>query len=155
MIQRIQSLYLSLTILLPLLFLKGSFLTFIDKSGSAFYITFRGIIRDTGITGSELIEKLLPLSILIVVLPMLSLITLFLYKKRKIQIWLTAIGVILASCLIILLGYYSKTVFTSYSASIILGVKMAVPVLILLFYILAYIGIRNDDRLVKSYDRLR
>jgi uncharacterized BrkB/YihY/UPF0761 family membrane protein len=155
MIQRIQSLYLSLTIILPLIFLKWSLLTFIDKSRSVFYITFKGIIRDAGNNGSELIEKLLPLSTLIILLPVLSFITLFLYKKRKIQIWLASIGIILSSCLIMLLGYYSNFVIVSYSASIVIGIKMAIPVLLLLFYILAYRGIRKDERLVKSYDRLR
>ena len=45
MIQRIQSVYLSLTTLLSLLFLKGSFLIFSEKSGSVIKVTFNGIFQ--------------------------------------------------------------------------------------------------------------
>jgi hypothetical protein len=65
MIQRIQSLYLSLTILLSVLFLKGSYFNFIDESKSVIKITFRGLIRDSEITGYELLEKFWPLSVII------------------------------------------------------------------------------------------
>ncbi|HUX57988.1 MAG TPA: DUF4293 family protein [Bacteroidales bacterium] len=155
MIQRLQSLYLSLTILLPLLFLKGSFLTFIDKSGSAIKITFNGIVKVTDTQGFELVEKLLPLSTLIIVIPVLSLITLLLYKNRKIQKLFAVIIIVLASGLIVISAYYSFTICNNYSTAVILGVKMGIPILILILSILAYNGIRKDDRLVKSYDRLR
>jgi len=155
MIQRIQSLYLLLTTLLSLLFLKGSLLSFIDKSGSVLKIAFKGIIRDNGGQGFELIEKLLPLSVVIILIPLLSLITIFFYKNRKIQLWFASFGVILAAGLIIILVYYSYFVNTKYGAAILPGFKMVFPLLILIFAILAYRGIRKDDRLIKSYDRLR
>ena len=155
MIQRIQSLYLSLTILLSLLFLKGGFLTFIDNSGSVIKITFRGIITVTDGQGIELIDKLLLFSALIIFIPALSLITILFYKNRKIQICLALIGVILATGLILVSVYYSYVVISSYSASIVIGIKMVIPVLIFVFCILSYTGIRKDDRLIKSYDRLR
>jgi Domain of unknown function (DUF4293) len=155
MIQRIQSLYLSLTILLSLLFLKGSILNFIDKSESVIKITFRWIIRDTGVQGFELIEKILPLSIIIILIPALSLLTILFFKNRKIQLWLALSGIFLAAGLILISSYYIYIVCTKYSTEIIPGFKMVLPVLILIFAILAYRGIRKDDRLIKSYDRLR
>jgi hypothetical protein len=155
MIQRIQSLYLSLTTLLSLLFLKGSFLNFIDKTGSVIKITFRGILRDKGVQGFELIEKLFPLSVIIILIPALSLITILFFKSRKTQLWLALSGIFLAAGLIIISFYYSCVVSTNYSSEIIPGFKMVLPVLILIFAILAYRGIRKDDRLIKSYDRLR
>jgi hypothetical protein len=155
MIQRIQSLYLLLTTLLSLLFLKGSFLSFIDKSESVIKITFKGILRDTYRQGFELIEKLLPLSVIIILIPALSMITIFFFKKRKIQLRLALSGIILAAGLILISIYYSFFVNIKYGAALLPGFKMVFPVLILIFAILAYGGIRKDDRLIKSYDRLR
>jgi hypothetical protein len=155
MIQRIQSLYLSLTILLSLLFLKGGFINFTEKSESVIKISFRGIIRVTGGQGSELIEKLIPLSAIIILIPLMSLITIILFKRLKIQIWLTLSVIILIIGLIIVSILYSWSVITGYGAELIPGFKMIIPVLMFIFAVLAYRGIQKDDRLVKSYDRLR
>jgi len=155
MIQRIQSLYLLLTTLLSLLFLKGSFLNFVDKSDSVIKVTFNGIVRNTGGQGFELIEKLLPLTVFMVLIPVLSLVTIFIFKNRKIQLWLAISVIILIVGFIFVSIFYSWFVITEYGAEIVPGFKMVIPVLILIFSILAYRGIRKDDRLIKSYDRLR
>jgi len=155
MIQRIQSLYLSLTILLSLLFLKGSFLNFIDKSGSVIKVTFKGIIGDKGGEGVELIEKLLPLSAFMILIPALSLVTILLFKNRKIQLWFSLSLIIIVVGLIIISILYSSIVITQYDANIIPGFKIIIPVMLLVFALLAYRGIRKDDRLIKSFDRLR
>jgi len=155
MIQRIQSLCLLLTTLLSLLFLKGSFLNFVDKTGSVIKVTFNGIIRDTGGQGFELIEKLLPLTALIILIPAISLVIIFIFKNRKIQMWLAISVIILIVGFIFVSIYYSWFVITEYGAELVPGFKMVIPVLILIFSILAYRGIRKDDRLIKSNDRLR
>ena len=155
MIQRIQSVYLLLTTLLSVLFLKGSYLNFIDKSGSVIEITFRGIIRDSGGQGFVLIEKLLPLSVVFILIPVLSLVTLFIFKNRNIQLWLTLSLIMIIIGFIIVSIYYSWFVISEYGAEIVPGFKMIIPFLILVFTVLAYRGIRKDDRLIKSYDRLR
>lgn len=155
MIQRIQSLYLSLTTILSLLFLNGSFLSFINKSGSVIKVTFTGIIRDSGGQGLELTQKIWPLSVLIILIPVLSFVTIFLYKNRKIQLWLGL------SVIILIIGFISLSIFYSWSvindsvAEIVPGYKMAIPLVMLIFAVLAYRGIKKDDHLIKSYDRLR
>jgi len=155
MIQRIQSLYLSLTIILSLLLIKGSILTFFDNSGAAINITFSGIVKVIEGQSTELIGKLIPLSALIIAIPAIALITILLFKNRKVQMRLTIMGTILTISLIGLLAYHSYSIIDKYNASIRPGLKMIFPILILIFNILAYIGIRKDERLVKSYDRLR
>ena len=155
MIQRIQSLYLFLTTLLALLFLNGSILSFINKSGSFIKVTFTGIEKFTEGQGSELIEKLLPLSIVLILITVVSLVTIFYFKKRAVQIWLSGILIGLVSFLILACGHSSYMIMKKYSAEIVPGVKMALPFLMLIFSILAYRGIKKDDQLVKSYDRLR
>ncbi|MCX6320772.1 MAG: DUF4293 family protein [Bacteroidia bacterium] len=155
MIQRIQSLYLLLTTLLSLLFLKGSFLNFIDKSGSVIKVTFNGIVRDTGGQGFEFIEKLLPVSAFIILIPAFSLVTIFIFKNRKIQLWLALSVIILIVGFIFVSIFYSMFVITEYGAEIVPGFKMVIPLLMLVFAVLAYRGIRKDDRLIKSNERLR
>jgi peptidoglycan/LPS O-acetylase OafA/YrhL len=144
-----------LTILLSLLFLKGSFLNFIDKSGSVIKVTFKGIIGDKGGEGVELIEKLLPLSAFMILIPALSLVTILLFKNRKIQLWFSLSLIIIVVGLIIISILYSSIVITQYDANIIPGFKIIIPVMLLVFALLAYRGIRKDDRLIKSFDRLR
>ncbi|HMA65173.1 MAG TPA: DUF4293 family protein, partial [Chitinispirillaceae bacterium] len=64
MIQRIQSLFLFLTTLLSLIFLKGSFLSFINKTGSVINITFTGIMKSTDGQAFEQVQNVMPITIL-------------------------------------------------------------------------------------------
>lgn len=155
MIQRIQSLYLSLIFFLSLLFVSGSYLNFTDKSGSVINITFSSIVRYSGLQGITEIEKLFPLTIIFLFIPVLSLITIFLYKNRKIQLLLSAALIVLIFVFIFVSSYYTWFVITTFGTDVVPGIKMVVIAIMLILSILAYRGIRKDDNLVKSYDRLR
>ncbi len=155
MIQRIQSLYLLLTTVLSGLFLKGSFLNFINKAGSEITINFKGIYQIAGEKGYPLIDKLIPISIILILIPVLSILAILLFKKRKLQLKVTLVLIIFAALLIAFSAYYGISVIQSYQATPVPGFKMFVPLLILVFSILAYRSIKKDENLVKSYDRLR
>ena len=155
MIQRIQSLYLILTTLLPLLFLKGSFLRFVNNTGSDFMIKFRGLYQISGEKTSELITNLITLQLIIILIPLFSLITILLFRKRKIQL-ITSSVVILLSIILIITGILNSiSVIRDYQADLVPDFRMIVPLLILLFAVMAYRGIRKDEKLIESYDRLR
>jgi hypothetical protein len=155
MIQRVQSIYLLLTTLLSFLFLNGSFLSFINKTGSLIKITFSNILKGTGTQDFETAGNVFPLAAIIVVIPVLALITIFFYKNRTHQLRLARILIIIISLFILVSAYYSYSVSAQYGAQLIPGFKMILPFLMLVFSILAFRGIRKDERLVKSYDRLR
>lgn len=155
MIQRIQSLYLFVIVVLSGLLLNGSVLNFISKTGSIFKVTFTEVIKSTGGQGLEVIEKLLPLTILIIIIPIISLTAIFLYKKRKYQLVMSRVLITLNSILIIAVLHVSFRIISGYGAQLVPGFKMILPVLMLIFAILAFRGIRKDEQLVKSYDRLR
>jgi hypothetical protein len=155
MIQRIQSVYLFLTTLLSILFLNGSFLSFINKTGVITKLTFKGIEEGSSTQGFRLIESLLPLSIVLLLIISVSLITIFFFKKRQVQLWLSGLLIGLVSFLILGCGHSSYLIMTKYSSEIVPSIKIALPFLMLIFSILAYRGIRKDENLVKSYDRLR
>jgi len=150
MIQRLQSLYLLLTTLLSLLFLKSGFIAFSDGSDSVINFTIAGI---SGV--SEPLMKTIPVTLLIIIIPVLSLITIFLFKNRRLQLILSKLLLALVSVFIIVVMFYSYAVVSRYNAELIPGIRMAVPFIQLFLVFMAYRGIKKDDDLVKSYDRLR
>ena len=155
MIQRIQSLYLLLTTVFSVLFLNVSIIKFVDKSKDTLIINFGGINKITTGGGTELIEKLIPFSILLLLIPVLSIITIFFFKKRKLQIEFTKALLGIIVILICILGYYTFYVIRKFNAEIVPGANLILPVLMTICTYLAYRGIRKDVDLVKSYDRLR
>jgi phosphoglycerol transferase MdoB-like AlkP superfamily enzyme len=155
MIQRIQTLYLSVSSILSLLMFKGEFMNFKDNTGSVLAVTFRGLIKGAGTVNNELLHSFVFITPLLLILVLLPLITLFLYKKRNIQLLFSRILVIISILFILVCGYCAYYVMTSYNTDIIPVLKTIFPVLILLFSILASRGIKRDEDLVKSYDRLR
>jgi hypothetical protein len=155
MIQRIQSVYLTLVLLLSLLFFTGAVLNFTAGEQNTVKLMLNGMLTDHSGQTIGQVENTWPLTILGILIALFSLITIFLYKNRKIQLIMAKAVVALAALLIIAVAWYGFNAITAFKLEIVPGVKMAVPVLILIFSILALRGILSDDRLVKSYDRLR
>ncbi|HUU99689.1 MAG TPA: DUF4293 family protein, partial [Bacteroidales bacterium] len=83
MIQRIQSIYLLLTTIMSVLFLKGSFLRFINNAGSELAIDFMGINQMNNEKGFELVEQMIPLTVIFILIPLISFLAIFLFKKRR------------------------------------------------------------------------
>jgi magnesium-transporting ATPase (P-type) len=79
----------------------------------------------------------------------LSLITIFLYKDRKLQLKLCIAGVILSVLLLII--YFNE--LRKLSGSISLSAVFVFGILI--SYIMAARGIWKDEKLIKSLDKLR
>lgn len=155
MLQRIQSLYLLMTTVLPLIFLKGNFLRIINRAGNEIIFNFSGIYQAEGADGIYLINQMLPFSILIIIIPVMSVVAIFLYKKRKTQMIVVAAVIILSLLWIGIILYYSLVTGDGFSASYAPAPKLYLAPLVLIFSILAYRGIRRDENLVSSYDRLR
>jgi hypothetical protein len=155
MIQRIQSVYLLMTTFLSVLFLKGSFLTFFKESGTILILTFNGLFRITNGQQEQIAISLIPLSVLIILIIITSTISILIFKKRKIQLRFTKSLIYLIILFIILSSIYSLIVITRYEVNILPTIKMFIPFGMLVFSILANRGIKKDDDLVKSYERLR
>lgn len=79
----------------------------------------------------------------------LSLITIFLYKDRKLQLKLCIAGIILSILLLII--YFNE--MRKLSGSISLSAVFVFTILI--SYIMATRGIWKDEKLIKSLDKLR
>jgi Domain of unknown function (DUF4293) len=88
--------------------------------------------------------------VLSVAVGLLALITIFLYKNRKLQIRLSLLGVVLQ---LAVLAVYFQQIKTYVQGNFTL--TSAVSFIIPVFFILAWLGIRKDEKLIKSMDRLR
>ncbi len=154
MIQRIQSVYLFLTALLASLFLKGSILTFNNISGRI-RMNLTGIsqanVNNTLHPGNNLV----PLAVIIALIIIVAISAVFFFRKRKLQMKLTVLLIILELVFAGALVYYAISVMNGFQAEITLNYKMFLPVIMIILSVLAYRGIRKDEDLVRSYDRLR
>ena len=139
MIQRIQTVWLFLAALFAALTYKFPFYT-------------GNVLNKENV---QVFEKLVASSSFLVLIFTAALIggtiyTMFMYKNRKQQIWLTVAAAGLSIINIIL--YFSELKkFISGSMSLTSVFALAIPV----FLLLAINGIWKDEKLVKSLDRLR
>ena len=136
MIQRIQTLWLLLAAACAFAGFKFSY-----YSGTK--------INDTALHELNATSTLL-LMITTIAVGVLALITIFLYKKRQLQLRLCVLGILLEAVLIFLY-YRETTTFTlgTYSLTSILHS------IIVLAFVLAARGINKDEKLIKTSDRLR
>ncbi len=135
MIQRIQSIWLLLAGAASIATLKLSF-----------YSNNNGKVVNPELTGSTSFLIL----ILAVAVALTAFIAIFLYKNRKKQMQVTLLGLLLQIVTLVMyflqVKNYEPGNFTLTSV-----VSFIIPV----FFILAWLGIRKDEKLVKSMDRLR
>lgn len=140
MIQRLQSVWLLLAAACAFLSYKFPFYTgnvFSAKTNTQVYTSF---------TASYTFLTL----VLAALVGAASLILIFLFKNRKLQLQLTIVTLVLA--VLNLVVYFSQMKkFTAGTISITAIFSLAIPV----FIFLAARGIWKDDKLVKSLDRLR
>jgi hypothetical protein len=142
MIQRKQTLWLLLATIAAFLTLKFSFYTGNVLDITTNVKTFKSL--NAGSYGNMLI------TILSVAVGVIALITIFLYSDRKKQILITGVNTVLSLIIIVLYYLQTKTfVNGAYSISAIL--TLIIPISL----IAAIIGIRSDEKLIKSVDRLR
>jgi len=80
----------------------------------------------------------------------ISAVTIFLYKKRNQQIWLSLAGIVVTALLLFL---YIKEMNKLMEP--VLALSAVLPFIMLFSYSMALRGIRKDEQLVKSLDKLR
>jgi magnesium-transporting ATPase (P-type) len=81
---------------------------------------------------------------------LLSVVTIFLFKNRKKQSWIAVLGIILSSLLLVLYILEMQKLVHP-----VLALTSLFPLLTIAGFIMAWVGIRRDENLVKSSDSLR
>lgn len=153
MIQRIQTVYLLIVAALNLavVFLPLA----VIQSGGMFY-TFDASGMSTTVAPQELVYPTWALMALSAIISLLALVTVFLYKKRILQIRLCVFNTLL------IIGFYALFAFFLWKISDVsepfhfsMRIAVAFPLVSLILNYLAIREIGADEALVRSLDRLR
>lgn len=157
MIQRIQTIFLffaiiltSLSMVLPIAFYSNI------TTGIQFEYSILKFLspENPNNLGFNSLPLFVPAAISIV----FSIAALFMFKNRKFQINMTIYSIVFNLVYVGLLVYYILSVLSN-SATIDVNVShkypLIFPIIALIFSFLAIRGIKKDDELVKSLDRLR
>jgi hypothetical protein len=156
MVQRIQSFFLLLAIIASSLFMTGSYLNLINSATDyKTVVKFSGVYMVSPGSGNTIISHLFPVPVLSVLVPLFAAIVVLLYKNRKLQKKIILFDILLELILIISAFVLLLPEVQHNSANLKPGYKIIMPLLSLIFLVLAYMGVKKDDELVKSYDRLR
>ena len=149
MIQRIQSVYLLIVAILSVIVMSNPIGSFIAADNSIVEFTNLSLIDQSGVED----YKPWALFAILMISAIISLITIFLYRKRMLQIRLTLFNIILA------IGYYVTLVTFVFMLK---GESTFVPswmvCLPFVGIVLDWLAIRargKDEMLVKAYERLR
>ncbi len=156
MIQRIQSLYLLAATSIMTIFFSATLATFNCDLG-LFSLKAAGIVDVEGVLFA-------PTAYLIFITglaTLLPLVTIFLFKKRMLQLRLCVVEIILAIGVLIIEGVYYYLGSRSFDVSVLgdatssISIAAALPIAVIIFSYLALRGIFKDEMLVKSLDRIR
>jgi len=136
MIQRIQSVWLLIASIVSFLTLKLSFYSGTYLPDNLYH----------QLNGKENLTLMIPT----IALGMLSFITIFLFKSRPTQMWLSLVAIIL-DLVIIFLYYRATKDFTKGDYAI----TAALHIIVIIALVLATRGINKDEKLIKDSNRLR
>lgn len=152
MIQRIQSVYLLFAFIFVGLLFFFPFTSFI--SGGTFQLLLQGLTSSNQGIGSD-IQQPYWLTGLGSIISILILVTIFLYKNRKLQMYLCLIVIVLLLALNGSMYLLSQKYKLFLNAEIHYKLTFIFPVVSAILVFLAYFSIKKDERLVRSLDRLR
>jgi len=144
MIQRIQSVYLLIATLLSggLIFVLN---LWVNEQGTKFFV------MDSFNSGSVLLKVM---AVLFFVSSVLTLIAIFQFKKRQLQFVLGRLSILINFIILGIVIYFSQNLSGEINVSE-KGIGLFIPILTILFVVIANRAIKKDEELVKSVDRLR
>lgn len=151
MLQRIQTIYLFLSSILLVLMLFMPIMDF--NSGEYAFNTLK--ITQLPETDANYSLTAIPIFILISISTVITIFSIFLFKKRPLQMRFTVFSIILLVSFYLMIAYYRfiaidfEIVSTSYSIGLI------IPLIASILNFMANRRIKKDEDLVKSADRIR
>ncbi len=152
MIQRIQTLYLFLAAVLAGLLCFLPFVEFL-KGAEVFEQTVWGI-RTVG-EAAEIVVPTTPMGVLAVLCTGLPLVTIFLYKKRLLQLRMCIVEIVLLVGLSAYMILFLVRTGGEFSDRAVFSIVDLFPLLALVLTVLAFRGISKDIVLIRSLDRIR
>ena len=172
MIQRIQTLYLFVVVVLFATMVATPLLDFkinnvkvdvenkeqakpdvkVTKDVKVYQMTYKGIVDKE--SGDMLISTSL-VTLYEVIVAVIALITIFLYKKRTSQIKLTIFNMVLQVGFYVVVAVYMYTAYKYANTDFDFHLPIVFPLISLILSYLAFRAITKDELLVKSLGRVR
>lgn len=154
MIQRIQSLFLLAASILSAIFIFHPISSMIITGGVEAEFLPYGLIS-AGDT-SKMIYNTFPVIILAVITTILNITAIFIYKRRNVQMRICVYNILLTIGLIISIFSYYFLIKRNFDISThAFSYTSVLPFVNVILIFQAFRGIRRDDLLLKSYNRLR
>ncbi|HCI55906.1 MAG TPA: DUF4293 family protein [Bacteroidales bacterium] len=154
MIQRIQTIYIIIISILSFVLLTGPVINFSGPDSQVIMVKLTGILGLTGIDFK--VDFLLNIFLILLIASIVfSLTAIFLFKKRKLQFKLTTMVAFFALVITVIEAYITLSILKIEGITLIPGFKMFIPPVLIILACLALKGIKHDEKLIKSYERLR
>lgn len=157
MIQRIQSIFLALVFLLGMVLFVSPVLSFTSYENTYVMNAYHTINS----VDNTVVSKNIGIGAMQGLVALLALVSVFLYKKRQLQIKLCKLNILLVAIQIAAIVLYidvaKETVSPTSPNDVLIGIKYGAifPILSLIFLYLSIRFIKKDEDLVRSADRLR
>ena len=154
MIQRIQSVFLLASSLLFFLMINNPLAQIVTEEGLLLELNYMHLQADQTEPFTPI--SVWPLSILLFTVMILGVVTIFLFKKRTLQMRLCMFNILLIFGLIGMIYFYAKfaRIGVERTETLLLW-PIVIPFISAVLSYLALKAIQKDDAVVKSWERLR
>lgn len=150
MIQRIQTIFLlASTSLMAVLF----FYPFAELAVGTDILSFsaKGFYNDGT---NEVVKNIISIPLFISIILLINIVTIFMFKKRKLQMRFTVYNIILMLGISGILFYLINSAFDP-TPSVEYKITIIFPLIAAVFNYMAFRNIRKDELLVRAVDRIR
>lgn len=154
MIQRVQSIYLLGIIILMALCMYMPVAELSTPGGDLYQFSMKGFVQLHGDI-KEQVQPIISLQVSGYLLMGLALVTIFLYKARRLQMRLSIYSIVLQLGLGFIFLYILKSVKSDLGGSVYYHINVLFPFIGAILAYLAFRSIKKDEETVKSFDRIR
>jgi len=123
----------------------------IAADGTVYDYLFYGVSSADG----GLVLTAIPLASLLAAIPLISLISIFLYRNRILQIRLSVFNILLMVGALGLSWYYGFNAQKQLEVEVLYSIPAVMPLVSAILTYLAFRGIRRDELLIRSVERIR
>jgi hypothetical protein len=152
MIQRIQTVYLLIASLLLGFMVQQPIASFIIDDKVYNLMSYKFVAEADA---KDVIFYNYPLMVLIVVASILAFVTIFFFKKRRLQMRLTIFNILITIGIYPMIYYYYLQASAIKKLEFVFNYPVLFPLFAIIFLLLAFMGIRRDELVIQSLNRIR
>jgi hypothetical protein len=149
MLQRIQTLYLLIAEVLTISIFFSKIASFLTPNGQELLLKYNGLFLMESKPEASLINTW-PMIALLAAAAFIGFVTIFLYRRRLLQIRLCFFSMVLNFGLLVLFGYYIYSISVVDLSKFTFAIADIFPILSIVLYFMAYKNIAKDEALVMA-----